>query len=114
MKNNLENNLEINSILENNKKLRGNVKDMYLSRAYDDHMGRLQMDAEKNMLEAFIDCDIETAEMYSRLNEIQKETFDKYKTMSLKELVYERTFSLGHEGNDEEDIERYKEFYKTL
>lgn len=83
-----------------------------LSPASGDHMGRLMMDTTKNILEALIDGDIETAKEYSKMASFSKD-LEIYLKKSRKELVIERLTDSGY-SVDEETDRKYEELLKTL
>ena len=83
-----------------------------LSPASTDHWGRLIMDATKNMIEAIIDGDLETAQGYARSANIQP-WYEEYIKMNLRQLIEARLCENGWRPDEEED-KVYENFLKLL
>ena len=83
-----------------------------LSIASTDHWGRLIMDATKNMIEAIIDGDLETAQGYARSANIQP-WYEEYIKMDLRQLIEARLCENGWRPSKEDD-KVYEDFLKFL
>lgn len=70
---------------------------------FESHDQRMKMDCHKNMLEALLDDDIETAEKYSRIDDEMSGWFQKYRNMSKRDLLQNRIYQNGYLPDEEFD-----------
>lgn len=70
---------------------------------FEDHEQRLKMDCYKNMLEAMLDEDMETAEKYSRIDDEMKELFESSKKLSKRDLLQQRIYQNGYYPDEKHD-----------